>query len=146
MSSFVAVYDEFDAWDFYRMCTERIEDKLYCKNVARLVIELQAGQPYAYGRKMRVILPEYRRIAVAVDGGRRSAVVYLQVATPAEHGGGTPDGIPGHVETRRRGSVRVLALLYERLGDGFRLRRAEWMTPVTRAMRDLHPSAFFGSA
>jgi len=141
-NDFIAVFDEFDAWEFFQICAKRT-DREYCKEVAKLVLELQAGQRLTYGEKARlhVAVPEYKRIAVAVYGERRSVAVFLHVAVQAAHG--VPEGA-----LRPRG-VHVLALFYERCGGGgFRLKTADWNTPETRAMKNLHPSAFFsdGSA
>jgi hypothetical protein len=154
MSDFVAVFDEFDAWEFYQLCTKHVEDRAYCKEVAKLLLEVQAGQLYTYGGRTRlhVILPEYKRIAVAVDRERRSVMVFLHIATRArreETLGETPEGGLQHLKTRRRGNIRVLVLFYERCGDGcFQLKTVEWVTPETRAMMNPHLSAFFreGSA
>jgi len=96
----------------------------------------------SYGGKVRlhVAVPEYKRIAVAVYGERRSVAVFLHVAVQAAH------DVPEDA-LRPRG-VHVLALFYERCGNGFRLKTADWNTPETKAMKNLHPSAFFsdGSA
>jgi hypothetical protein len=137
MSGFVAVFDEFDAWEFYQLCVKRVEDRTYCKEVAKLVLDVQAERPYAYGR-FHAVLPNYKRIAVYVDGERRSVVVYLDVVIRAEldvpKGGQPPDAVGGRY---------VVALLYEKHDDGFRLKLVDWITPEVRAMKNPHPSAFF---
>jgi hypothetical protein len=138
VSDFVAVFDEFDAWEFFQMCTERTAgDRAYCKEVAKLVLELHAGRRLTYGERARlhVVLPDYKRVAVAISRERRSAVVFLHIAVHAVRS--VPKGGP------RPRDVRVLALFYERCSGGFRLRTVEWITPETRAMMDIHPSAFF---
>jgi hypothetical protein len=64
-------------------------------------------------------------------------VVYLDIAVhvkPVSEGG-----------PRFHGS-RVVALFYERCGDGFCLKTVDWITPEIRAMRNPHPSAFFKSS
>jgi hypothetical protein len=136
VSSFIAVFDEFDAWEFYQLCVERIGDRAYCKEVAKLVLDVQAGRPYAYGR-FHVVLPNYRRIAVAVDGERRSVVVYLDVVIRVEldvpEGEQQPDVVGGRY---------VVVLIYEKHGS-FRLKSVDWITPEVRAMKNPHPSAFF---
>ncbi|MFZ8840132.1 MAG: hypothetical protein ACO2PM_14725 [Pyrobaculum sp.] len=142
VSDFIAVFDEFDAWEFLQICAYRT-DKQYCKEVAKLVLEMLAERRLSYGEKVRlhVAVPEYRRIAVAVYGERRSVAVFLHVAVQAAHD--VPEGA-----LRPRG-VHMLALFYERGGSGgFSLKTADWNTPEIRAMKNLHPSAFFsdGSA
>ena len=133
-NDFVAVFDDFDAWEFLQICAERT-DREYCKEVAKLVLEMLAERRLSYGEKVRlhVAVPEYKRIAVAVYGVRRSVAVFLHVAVQAAHdkGGLRPRG------------VHMLALFYERCGNGFRLKTADWNTPETKAMKNLHPSAFF---
>jgi hypothetical protein len=138
MSDFVAVFDEFDAWEFYQLCIERVEDRVYCKEVAKLALDVQAGRPYAYGGKARlyVVLPNYRRIAVSVDGERRFVVIYLDIAVHVKLD--VPKNKP-----RLDVASYVVALLYERCGDGFQLRSVDWVMPEIRAMGNPHPSAFF---
>jgi hypothetical protein len=135
---FVAVFDEFDAWEFYRLCTERTGDRAYCKEAAKLVLELHAGRRLTYGKRVQlhVVLPDYKRIAVAVVGERRSVVVFLHIAVQKRD---VPEGGPAGLRPR---GARVLALFYE-IDGGFRLKTVEWTTPETRAMKNLHPSAFF---
>ncbi len=135
--SAVIVFDEFDAWEFYQHCIKRVEDREYCKEAAKLVLEVQAGQSCTYGEKMwlRVVLPDYKRLAVVIDKERRFVVIYLDIAVHAE-----PVS-----EDRPRLAVndsRVVALFYERCGSGFCLKTVDWMTPEIRAMGNPHPSAF----
>ncbi len=134
MSS-VVVFDEFDAWEFYQLCIRHVEDREYCKEAAKLILEVQTGQPYAYGKKAQVVLPNYKRLAATIDRERRFVVIFLDIAV-------RPKPVP---EGRPRLAVndsRVVALIYERHGNGFRLKTVDWMTPEIRAMEDLHPSAF----
>jgi hypothetical protein len=134
MSGFVAVFDEFDAWEFYQLCVERVGDREYCKEVAKLVLEVQAGQSYTYGEKAQfhVVLPDYKRLAVAVDGERRFVVIYLDIAVHAKLDAPKP-------RLNVANNSRVVALIYERHGDGFRLKSVDWITPEIRAMRNPHP-------
>jgi hypothetical protein len=132
--SAIIVFDEFDAWEFYQHCIEHVEDREYCKEAAKLVLEVQAGQLHTYSGKVRAVLPDYKRLAVVIDKERRFVVIYLDVAVRAES---ASEGKP-----RSHGS-RVVALFYERCGSGFCLKMVDWITPEIRAMMNPHPSAFF---
>jgi hypothetical protein len=138
--SAVVVFDEFDAWEFYQQCIKYVEDREYCKEAAKLALAVQPGQSCAYGKKaqLHVVLPDYRRLAVAIDKERRFVVIYLDVVIRVEldapEGGQRPNAVGGRY---------VIELLYEKHSDGFRLKLVDWITPEVRAMRNPHPSAFF---
>ncbi len=116
----VVVFDEFDAWEFYQLCIRSVEDREYCKEVAKLALEVQVGQcAYCEEPQLRAVLQNYRRFAVVIDRGRRFAIIYLDVAVQPD----VPEG-----ELRPDGS-RIVELLYERHGGGFRLKSVDWITP-----------------
>ncbi len=116
----VVIFDEFDAWEFYQLCIRSVEDREYCKEVAKLALEVQAGQcAYCEDPQLCAVLQNYRRFAVVIDRGRRFAIIYLDIATK-------PDAPEGEL---RPGGSHIVELLYERHGNGFRLKSVDWITP-----------------
>jgi hypothetical protein len=133
----VVVFDGFDAWEFYQQCVARMGDREYCKKMAKLLIEVETERSYVYGEKVRLraVLPQHiKHFAVTTDKERRYVMIFLDFAIRVPGGEPRPAAAGGRY---------VAMLLYERRGDGFRLKTIDWMTPETRAMKNPHPSTFF---